>query len=298
MLESVLVFDPSKINIITTIFYPLWNPLGLHWRPGTPDTSEDRDTVRGDLAIQTITKSAERGTRVIVIDGINYRPFRQALERKGVFVLNETDKGMSASRQQGYKIAQAMPGSVANLWTEPEKVSIVEDCLDLIMAPLLKREADMVIPWRDSESFSTYPDFQADMEQEGNRLWNDLYKAEGIIPYGHPGFDNMFGPRAWHNTLTGLFLRKYKSTDPDAKLVKPEEYGNALHFPLIAALIDGKTILSVPVPFRYPEIQKAIEQYNPEYVKKRIYQQASIMETAKEHLALIRGESSRLALVT
>ncbi len=297
MTERALSLDPAKVIIVTTTFYRKWVPGQLNWRAGEPVTSEIIDKVRGDLAIQTINAGVEKGTRVIVVDAVNNRPFRQALERNNAFVYDETDKGMSPSRQQAYRIAQAMSEAIAILWTEPEKVSIAEDCLDPLMAPILRGEADIAIPLRDADSFSTYPDFQADIEQECNRLWNDLLIAEGIIPSEHPGFDNSFGPRGWDKDITGLFLRKYRSIDPDAKLVKPEEYGNALHFPVIAALLEGKRVVSVRVPFRYPEIQKAIEQYSPEFVRKRQYQQASILETTKEYLALRRRESSRLALV-
>lgn len=297
MSEKIAAFDPSKVNIITTTFYPEWVPGECTWKPGDEVTPAVIHKVRGDLATRTINAGAEKGARVIVVDGVNDRPFRQALERNNVFIFDETDKGMSPSRQQGFRIAQAIPGSVANLWTEPEKVSIIEDCLNPIMAPLLIGEADITIPLRDSESFSTYPDFQSDIEQESNRLWHDLLIAEGILPREHPGFDNWFGPRAWHRAITGLFLRKYRSTDPDATLVKPGEYGNALHFPVIAALTEGKRVLSVQVPFRYPEIQKAVEQDSPEIRRKRQYQQESILETTREFLALLRGEKSRLALV-
>ncbi|MBI2329968.1 hypothetical protein HYU94_01110 [Candidatus Daviesbacteria bacterium] len=298
MSETILGFDPSKLNIITTTFYRRWVPAQFQWRSGAQVTPEVVDKVRGDLAIQMISKASEKGVRTIVVDGVNNRPFRQALERQNVFIFDETDKGMSASKQQGYRIAQVMPDMVANLWTEPEKVSIAEDCLDPLMTPIFTGEADIVIPLRGAESFSTYPDFQADIEQESNRLWNALLKAEGIIPYEHPGFDNWFGPRGWHKDITGLFIKKYKSTDPDVKLIKPEEYGNALHFPVITALIEGKRVISVQVPFRYPEIQKAIEEDSLEFRAKRKYQQESILETTKEFLALLRSEQSRLVAVS
>lgn len=295
MPEQISAFDPTKVNIITTTFYRRWVTGPLQWTSGEPVIPEVVDKVRGDLAIQTITAASERGAKVIVVDGVNNRPFRQALVRRNVLILDEIDRGISPSRQQGFRIAHAMPDGLANLWTEPEKVSIIEDCFDLLMAPILTGEADITIPLRDADSFSTYPDFQADIEQESNQLWNDLLKAEGILPYEHPGFDNWFGPRAWYRDITGLFIKKFRSTDPDASLVKPEEYGNALHFPVITALLEGKRVLNVQVPFRYPEIQKAIEQDSPEFRAKRKYQQASILETTKEFLALLRGEPSRLS---
>lgn len=138
---------------------------------------------------------------------------------------------------------------------------------------------------------------QADIERESNRLWNNLLRAEGLLPAGHAGYDAWMGPRAWHRSITGLFLREYQVTSPEANLIKPDEYCNACYFPIIAALRENKRVLSVQVPFKYPKIQKTIEQDSPEFRAKREYQKASILETTREYIALLRGEPSRLALV-
>lgn len=297
MAEQISAFDPSKVNIITTTFYRRWVPGQLQWNSGDQVTPDVIDKVRGDLVIQTISSASERGARVIVVDGINNRPFRQALDRRNVLIFNETDRGMSPSRQQGFRIAHAMPDGLANLWTEPEKISIVEDCLDPLMSPIFRNEADMTIPLRGDEAFFTYPDYQVEDERESNRLWNDLLRAEGLLPSEHSGYDVWIGPRGWHKDITGLFLRRYRVTDPEASLIKPDEYCNATFFPVVAALVEGRRVLSVEVPYRHPEIQKAIEQDSPEFRAKRRYQQTTILETTKEYLALLRGESSRLALI-
>lgn len=299
MQEQISAFDPSKVNIITTTFYRRWFPEELHWGSGDQVTPDVVHKVRGDLALQTVSVGAKEGARVIVIDGgVNTHPFREALVRirDGVFVFDETDHGMSASRQQGFKIA-SMSG-IANLWIEPEKVDMAQKkCLEPVITPILQRRVALVIPARDKEGFATLNNYQADIEQESNLKWKELLIVEDVLPADHPGFDNWFGPRAWHKDITGLFLRKYKSIDPDAGFIKPEQYGNALHFPLITALMEGRRVLSVQVPFRYPETQQAIEQYNPEFEAKRRYQQTSILETTKEFIALLRGEPSRLTLI-
>lgn len=297
MSEQVSVFDPSKVTIITTTFYHRWIPGQLQWNPGDQVTPDVVDKVRGDLAIKTITTGAEKGAKVIVVDGVNNRPFRQSLQRKNVLIYDGTDRGMSSSRQQGFQIASAMPDGIANLWIEPEKISIVEDCLDTLMSPIFQNQADMTISLRDDVAFATLPAYQVDDEKESNRLWNDLLKAEGILPPGHTGYDVWMGPRGWHTDITGLFLRRYTVTDPGTTLVRPDEYCNATFFPVVAALVEGKRILSISVPYRHPEIQKAIEQDSPEFRAKRKYQQATILETTKEYLALLRGEPSRLALI-
>lgn len=301
MQEQISAFNPSKVNIITTTFYRRWFPEELHWGSGDQVTLDVVDKVRGDLALQTVSEGAKEGTRVIVIDGgSNTYPFREALERTGnqVLVFDETDHGMSASRQQGFLIAHLMSDGTANLWIEPEKVGMVKkECLKPVVAPILEGSVVLVIPGRDEEGFATLNNYQAHIEQESNLKWRELLIVEGVLPADHPGFDNWFGPRAWHKDITRLFLRKYKSIDPDAGFIKPEQYCNALHFPLITALMEGRRVLSVQVPFRYPETQQAIEQYNPEFEAKRRYQQTSILETTKEFIALLRGEHSRLTLI-
>lgn len=301
MSEQVSVFDPSKVNIITTTFYRRWFPEELQWKPGDQVTPDVVDKVRGDLALRAVSEGAKEGARVIVIDGgASTHPFREALERIGeqVLVFDETDQGMSASRQQGFRVADSTFDGIANLWIEPEKAGMAQKpCLEPVAAPILQKRIALVIPARDEDGFATLNKYQADVERESNFKWRKLLIAEGVLPSGHPGFDNWFGPRAWHKDIAGLFLRKYVSTDPDAKLIRPEQYGNALQFPLIAALFEGRNVLSVQVPFRYPETQQAIEQYNPEFEAKRRDQQTSILETIKEFIALLHGEPSRLALI-
>lgn len=297
MPEQISAFDPSKITIITTTFYRRWVPGQLQWNPDDQVTPDVVDKVRGDLAIETITTGAEKGAKVIVVDGVNNRPFRQALDRRNVLIFNETDRGMSSGRQQGFQIANTMPDGIANLWIEPEKISIVEDCLEPLMSPIFRNEADMTIPLRGDEAFSTYPDYQVEDERESNRLWNDLLRAEGLLPSEHSGYDVWIGPRGWNRDITGLFLKRYKVTDPEASLIRPDEYCNAIFFPVVAALVEGRKVLSVIVPYRHPEIQKAIEQNSPVFRAKRKHQQTTILETTKEYLALLRGESSRLALI-
>lgn len=300
MAEQISVFDSSRINIITTTFYSRWVPGQLQWKFGDSVTPDVVDKVRGDLALQTVSEGAREGARVIVIDGgSNTHPFREALVRvgNGVLVFDEIDHGTSTSRQQGFRIA-CMSDRTANLWIEPEKTGMAQKpCLEPVIAPILQKKIALVIPARDENGFATLNNYQADVERESNFKWRSLLVEEGILPLDHPGFDNWFGPRGWHKDIAGLFLRKYISTDPDAKLIRPEQYGNALQFPLIAALFEGRNVLSVQVPFRYPETQQAIEQYNPEFEAKRRDQQASILETIKEFIALLHGERSRLASI-
>lgn len=300
MTEQISNVNPPAVNMITTTLYPKWVPGKLQWSTGNPVTPDIVDKVRGDLAIETISAASEKGARVIVVDGANIRPFRQTLDtldRRNVLIYDEIDQGISASRQQGFSIAHTMSDRLINLWTEPEKVSIVRDCLEQLTNPIFRGEADLTIPLRDEASFATFPEYQAEVAGEANRLWNDLLKAEELLSPGHSGYDVWFGPLCWHKDITGLFLRKYRTVGSADELIKPDEYCNANYFPIIAALAERKRVLSVQVSYRHSEIQTAIENYNPAYEAVRRHQLYTIIETTKYYLALLRGESSKLAQI-
>lgn len=296
MSECIQVFDPLQINTSTTTLFPRWVPGELQWKLNDPVTPEVVDKVRGDLAIETIATASEKRLRAIVIDGGSSRPFCEALAlyRDNVQISKETGKGISPSRQQGFKEAQTKFGGLANLWTEPEKISIVRDCLEPLMSPILQNQADLTIPSRDDESFATFPEYQSYIAQEANRQWNEVVREAGLLPQGCNGYDVFFGPFGWRKDITGLFLRRYSSKD---RRIKPEVYCNANYFPIVAALEAGKRVVSVPVPYRHSELQKAIENYNPVYKKIRDHQLKIILEATKEYIALIHGEPSNLALV-
>src|SRR5581483_641864 len=227
--------------------------------------------VRGDLAIEMTAAASEKGIAAIVVEGTgNTHPFRQALHRPIVHIFKETAKGMSPSRQQSFSLAlQEMPAAEAILWLEPEKVSIIKDCFRSLMVPLVNGEADVTVPLRDQAAFATYPDYQADAEQESNFRWNQMLREAGLLSPDQSDLDVWHGPKGFHRSVAGLFLRKYRSTNPENKLVRPEQYSNSIFIPVIAALAAGKRVLSVPVNYRHPEIQTQTEQNSPIHVAKR-----------------------------
>lgn len=90
-----------------------------------------------------------------------------------ILAFDEVDHGMSASRQQGFRIAQTFPEPV-NEWIEPQKVGMAQRlCLEPTVTPILEGRAALVIPARDEEGFATLNQYQADVERESNLKWTE-----------------------------------------------------------------------------------------------------------------------------
>jgi glycosyltransferase involved in cell wall biosynthesis len=255
------------------------------------------DQVRGSLAVDLVNAAIGKRAQVVVVDGGSSQEFQMAIKKPHVHLHQQTERGMSASRQQAFKIASDVMKDGWICWTEPEKVSFVKDCLDLATKDLTTNQADLVVPARDNKAFETYPPYQADYERESNRQWNQLLREEGVLKNGQPDLDAFFGPKVWRWEIFSLFLRRYKAINPDsseASDIKPGEYCNAILFPVVAALLEGKRVRTVPVPYRHPVEQTAIEKDSPQFRDKRIHQQTTILATTREYLRLVRHEQSLL----
>lgn len=146
--------DPRSVAVVTTTFYP-------NWYPGPSSESENSDKVRGDLALRMLSEARSKSFQLVVVDGSNNQMFKEVLRRIDINPLPETEKGMSASRQQGFSEAHILEGVKVICWLEPEKVSISRDCLPEAVIPILRGEADIVVPKRNEDLFKkTYPDLQ------------------------------------------------------------------------------------------------------------------------------------------
>lgn len=78
-------------------------------------------------------------------------------------------------------------------------------------------------------------------------------------------FDWFFGPVVFKNDpeIVALFLKKYEIDGSIESRIgattDPEMHSDGHYFPIIQALFEGKRVVSVEVPFVYPETQKANE---------------------------------------
>lgn len=266
----------DSIAITTATYYP-------KWYPGKSSTHEI-DKVRGDLALKMLSSARSKGFQIIVVDGTDNKEFREALIRIGVHPLAESQKGMSASRQQAFKEASKLEKIQVICWVEPEKVSIVTDCLPTAVFPILEGTTDAIVPRRNRKLFKkTYPDYQFRFEQESNRIWNDLLKKYGLRSNDDPELDVWFGPKFFRNDaqIVSCFTDQYSfKADPNSNLnktIQPELWANAVFFPVISALHKGYRVMDLEVPYKHPKEQTNAEQDNEEIRKKRKFQQKNII---------------------
>lgn len=271
------LIDGKEIGVATTTFYP-------NWEPGDGGETPSIDKVRGDLALKAINAATANGYQIVVVDGGSSEAFVHAVNDLGVDVQGEVERGMSSSRRQAFEVVSGLEGVKVICWTEPEKVSITQDCIARAVQPILDGDADIVVPTRDEDAFGTYPDYQADFEKTSNHLWNDILRRHDLLSDDAAEIDAWIGPRFFRNDpkIVQLFKEKYEfisDTQSGLKQDAPELWPNALFLPLVAALHKGYKVQGVDVPYRHPAEQTAIEQDSDVFRQKRATQQENILKT-------------------
>jgi len=264
--------EKGVIAIATTTFYPDWN--------GDSGYEKTSQKVRGDIALATIEEAKKHGYQLIVVDGGSSQAFKERLSSLGVEFSNQVELGMSSGRQQAFKEAADLKGVQVIVWTEPEELSIIRDCLPEAVVPILTGEADIVIPKREEKSFATYPSYQVEYEKRANRLWNAILRKQGLLPKHSEDLDVWFGPKFFKNSpeILELFLAKYE-------FKKGER-----------ALDSRLKVTGVKVRYVHPKEQTAIELENiAEFSKKRDIQFKDIIVTTIHFIRLLRHDTkSRL----
>ncbi len=286
-----LEVDPRSIAIATTTSYP-------KWYPGETQEHDVVDKIRGDLAIQTIKEAKQKKYQVLVVDGGSSEAFKTELAGIETPFLPELERGMSPSRQQAFTETAKLEGVKVICWIEPEKVSVIRDCLPEAVLPILNDEADIVVPKRTDLSFKTYPDYQVKYEQRGNRLWNNILRARGLLAKDSEDLDVWFGPKFFRNNpeLVKLFLNKYefiKGKTDLHKIVKPELHPNAIFLPVVAALHKDFRVKSVDVPYIHPSQQTAIEVDDPKFIRTRDTQRKNIIVSTMHLIRLLEADPQK-----
>lgn len=273
-------FNPQSIGIAVTTYYP-------KWYQGKLRSIKHTDKVRGDLAIEFAKVCAKEGYNLVIADGNSSKSFKRTISQiKGVIFIKRRSKKRSPSKRMAIKRLSKIPGVKVIILSEPEKISLIKDCLPLLIKPILNKEADIVIPKRNQELFKkTYPDYQYESEVEGNSLYNEILRSHNLLNKEAEDYDMFFGPTVFYNTqkIKNLFMKIHKiptgKSLKDNIVIDPEEYSNTIFFPVVLALKKKFNVRSVIVPFSYPLTQKNNEEKGQTelFIEKRKNQRLSLL---------------------
>lgn len=285
------IVNPESIIIATSTFYPNWNPNEINKSLST--------LTRGKLALETIKEAVGKGYQVVIVDGGSGDLFVSQAKNLGAMVFNQDKNGMSPGRRQAFREASNLSEAKVICWTEPEKISIVKDCLPDAITPILLNDADIVVPKRNDASFSTYPKYQAKIEKQANGLWNKILRRNGLLTDATEDIDIWFGPKLFRNDpkILSLFLARYSLAETKFGLYKdanPEDWADAVMLPIIAALKEGYRVKSVLVSYIHPPEQTKLEANNEFFDEKRRKQFRSIIAISSEFVRFLNGNPKSL----
>lgn len=275
------MIDPKTIGVALSTFYSKWYQGALR-------SSKHTEKVRGDLALTLLKKAASQGYHVVVTDAKSNRSFRRALEAiPGINIIKRNlHMKRSPARRLAFKALSQVSEVKAIVYTDPEKLSFVESGIERTVEPILKGEADIVIPKREDSLFkSSYPDYQYESEIEGNKLYNELLRSNKLISKDSEDLDLFFGPKVFKNEpkIVNCFLKKFnlvlnKEYSKDFSY-DPEDYSNVIFFPVVWALKHKFKVKSVEIDFTYPKLQKENEESGLKelFIEKRRVQKLAIL---------------------
>lgn len=292
-------FDPKKIGIAVITSYP-------KWYKGKLRSIKHTDKVRGDLALEFVQKAIDQGLPIVISDGRSAKTFVRELQLiPGVMVVRRKTKGSGEGKRVVIDKASKMLGVEVIVLTEPEKVSFITHCLQKSVEPILRGNADIVIPKREDSLFkSTYPRYMYESEVEGNGIYNEAIRANNLLPEELYDMDTFFGPRVFRNNknMVQLFKRKYHFSGYSLleKLYDPDKYSNVQYFPLLNAFKKKLKVISVEVPFTYPRLQKENEDVGQRelFIAKRNLQRVSILIDLMHFLSFLKkNKNSRVRVL-
>lgn len=291
-----MVIIPSEVAIVGITF-------AKKWYTGKLKSIKHTDKIRGDLQLYSLRFAAGVGYRVVIVDGGSAKTFIKELKRiNGLVVLQAKIPKRSPNRRKAIFRASEIDGVKAIVMTEIEKTSVVTDCIEKIVEPIISGDADIVIPKREQGLFKkTVPDYMYESEMEGNFLYSEALRSHGLLSSHVEDLDVFFGVRVFKNDkkLLKALLSRYESNPFNSlmghRLFDVEEYSNAQFFPVVRALKLGKKVASVTIPFAYPKTQMENETKGEKefFVIKRKFQRLTILVELMHFLGYIEGSKSR-----
>lgn len=284
------MFNPKFIAFALITYYP-------GWYKGRLNNLSHTDKIRGDLALEFINKAVSKNYQVVIVDSKDSKIFlKELLKLKGkAKIIKRQSVQSSPAKRQAFIAASKLPDARVIIATEPEKTSLI-DSIPAITKPILEDKADIVVAKRNDKLFrQSFPDYMYCLETEGNKLYNKQLKLHHLLLDQDDELDMFFGPRAFTNTAKNLklftknYLRSVKNI-PKETLFDPEKYSNTIFFPIVAALKNGLRVISVEIPFIYPESQKMNESIGAKdfFVAKRRNQKLSMLKELKYLLMYLK----------
>lgn len=233
--------------------------------------TDPASNVRVRLALQFLERAKELGIKVVVVEGgsTNQEFLQEVTSARfpNLELVRSQTSAMGPKRREGLKTAmEKFPNASCFLYTEPEKPDLISASNIENMMEALEKGADIVVPERKG-GLRNYPRLQTWMENRANKRVNKLTRP------GTEKVDMWFGPKMFNRNGALEFLEYNKDGD---KL----DLWDSVHVPVITADKKDKKIASVPVDFTYPEEQRAMEEGNKEFDKKRLEQYKKILAEA------------------
>lgn len=269
--------NPKEIAFAIITYYP-------KWYNGKLRSLSQTDKIRGDLALEFIQKAISMGFQVVVADGKSSKSFQKQLKIiSSIKLIKKLSPKRSPAKRQAFMAASTMERVKVIVTCEPEKISVL-DSVPLFVNPILENTADIVVLKREDNLFKkTYPDYMYQSETEGNKLYNGQLIIHHLLNKGEE-LDMFFGPRAFSNDpqILSIFLKKFhfqRNLKFLEEYFDPEEYANAIYFPILIALQKGLRVKSIEIPFAYPKLQKMNETVGAKefFVEKRKTQHIGIL---------------------
>lgn len=253
-------FDATQIALCASTFYP-------KWYSGKIQSLQHTDKVRGDLVIEFAQKGRALGCQVVFVDGGSAKEWMNEIAKiAGVLLTRKKYPKRSPNRRLAIKEGAKLPNVKVIVLTEPEKVSLVTDCLEDLTRPIFDGGADIVVAKRNEELFKqTFPSFYYESEIEANALYNEYLRSHNLLK-DTEDLDIFFSPKAFANEpkVVGVFMKRFSLklggfiVPRDA--FDPEEISDTGMFPAVLALKKKLRVKSVEVPFKYPPLQRENEE--------------------------------------
>ncbi len=222
----------------------------------TTTLSEDADDLRMRLALRTVKEASKCGYTIVVVDGGSPEEALMGLRSRGAHLFRQNLPGMGASRRQAIaEAARLVNKNGVVIWMEPEKRTLITE-LHKAIAPILSKEADLVIPAR--KSMASYPQEQQYAEFLGNLAFRHIT--------GH-NLDVWFGPRVMNRRAVNYFL-DYNGLYGDK--------WDSIFIPVLRMIKDGLRVISVQVNYMHPREQTVAES-GIDFLIKRIEQLGSLV---------------------